>query len=310
MSAAPDLSILLVTDELATVRDVLASLSDQSASDRLEVVLVGQAERLDVDGRVRDEFAAVRVVPVADIGELPRARAAGVRAATAPVVLVGETHSYPQPGWAEALIEAHRGPWTAVGPAIVNANPQSAIAWSNVLLDYGLWLDPAQGGPAEHLPGHNTAFKRSALLEYGPGLETMLESDTELLANLRARGHLLYLEPRARTAHLNVSRPGPWLRERVAAGRDFAGLRSRRWSPLRRAAYALGSPLIPVVRLARVVGQLRARRALGLLPRVLPALAVGLAFSAAGEAAGYAAGRGSPRSLYEMELHKVRYVAS
>ena len=107
-----------------------------------------------------------------------------------------------------------------------------------------------------------------------------------------------------------MSRPGPWLRERVAAGRDFAGLRSRRWSPLRRAAYALGSPLIPVVRLARVVGQLRARRALGLLPRVLPALAVGLAFSAAGEAAGYAAGRGSPRSLYEMELHKVRYVAS
>jgi hypothetical protein len=233
-----------------------------------------------------------------------------VRAAAAPVVAMGETHSYPQPGWAEALIETHRGPWGGVGPAIVNANPRSTIGWSNLLLDYGPWVEAADAGPADDIPGHNGSFKREALLEYGPRLEAMMESDSQLVADLRARGHRLYLEPRARTAHLNVSRPGPWMLERVAAGREFAGLRCARWSRVRRAAYAFGSPLIPAVRLVRVVAQLRWRGALGLLPRVFPALAVALVFSAAGEAIGYAAGRGSPRRLYEMELHRVRYVAS
>jgi hypothetical protein len=309
VSRAPELSVVLVTDELATVQTVLEHLGEQSASDRVEVVLVTPAERLELDPPLRERFAGVRVVRVPDIDALPQVRASGVHAATAPVVALGETHSYPQPGWAEALIEAHRGPWTAVGPTITNANPESAIAWANLLLDYGPWVDVEVGGPAETLPGHNSSFKRDVLLAYGARLGTVFESDTQLVADLLARGHSLYLEPRARTAHLNISQPGAWVRERLYAGRNFAAVRSANWPRRRRAVYALGSPLIPAVRLGRTVRHLREVRRLRLLARVLPALVVSLAFSATGEAMGYALGRGSLRRLYEMELHRVRYAS-
>ena len=34
-----------------------------------------------------------------------------------------EDHCFPADGWAEALVAAHQGPWAAVGPAFLNANP-------------------------------------------------------------------------------------------------------------------------------------------------------------------------------------------
>lgn len=58
------------------------------------------------------------------------ARAAGIRQANAPVVAFVEDHSYPDPDWAERLIEAHRKLWAAVGPVMmVNANPATMISW-------------------------------------------------------------------------------------------------------------------------------------------------------------------------------------
>jgi hypothetical protein len=305
----PELSVVLVTDTIATVREVLERLRAQSAAGVLELVLVApDAGGLGLDERFGATFGSVRLVSVPDIDSLPSVRAEGVRAATAPVVVLGETHSFPDRDWAAALIRAHRGPWTGVGPAILNANPHSRIGWSNMLLDYGPWIEARNAGQTDDLPGHNSSFKRDALLAYGRRLATMMESDSVLVADLRARGHSLYLEPAARTAHLNVSRLRSWLPERVAAGREFASLRSAEWSRARRALYTLGSPLIPAVRFVRTVGHARRAGRIGLLPRVLPALALGLVLSAAGEALGYGRGRGSPRRLYEMELHRARHV--
>ena len=132
---------------------------------------------------------------------------------------IAETHAFPEPGWAEALIEAHHGPWAAVGPAIVNANPDSLISWANLFLDYGPWVELADGGPADDVPVHNSCFKRRVLLDYGRGLDEVLSTEHFLVQDLKARGHRLYMEPAARTAHLNTCQsPLTWLRERFYAG--------------------------------------------------------------------------------------------
>jgi hypothetical protein len=307
--SAPEISVVLPTDTYATVRNVVSHLRRQSVSDRLELVLVTpEPERLELDDDVRADLHSVRLV-ASEIESMPLARARGIEAAAAPVVVLGETHAYPAPEYAEALLEAHRGPWAVVGPAMLNANPESLLAWAALYLDYGPWVDCKHRGPMDDVPAHNGAYKRDVLLEYGPRLEAMLESDTVLNADLRARGKELYLEPRAQTYHLNVSQLGTWLAERVVAGRAFAASRAAGWPRRRRLAYALGSPLIPLVRLVRIRGQIRASgRERELLPRLLPALVVALAFSAFGELLGYARGvGGAQRLLYEIELHRERY---
>jgi Glycosyl transferase family 2 len=76
------------------------------------------------ESELRD-FLQFRVVEVGTINSTARARATGVRHASAPVVALTEDHAYPAPGWAEALINAHKEGWAAVGPVMANANREA-----------------------------------------------------------------------------------------------------------------------------------------------------------------------------------------
>src|SRR5207247_638020 len=81
----------------------------------------------------------------------------------------------------------------------------------------------------------------------------------------------LLIEPAARTRHLNISQLSTLAPLRFHGGRLFGGTRAAKWPAHKRWLYALGSPLIPLVRLRRTLAVIRrspARR--GLLPRILP----------------------------------------
>jgi len=307
------MSVVIVTpDSYETIRKTVQHLRAQTVNDRLEIVIVApSAAQLALDDPAIGDSLQVRVVAVGEIRTIAGAYAAGIREARAPVVVLSEDHSFPEPGWAEALIDAHRQPWAIVGPVVRNANPDNLISWADFLLGYGAWLDPAPGGEIDHLPGHNSSYKRAILLDCDRELEAMLEAECLLHWDLRAKGHRLYLEPRARTAHLNFARLGPWIPYLVHAARVFAAARARRWSPLRRLLYAGAAPLIPVVRLWRIRSELRRPgRPSDLWPRVIPALIVGLTLDAVGQALGYALGAGQAgRKLSYFEFHRDRYPA-
>ena len=297
--------VLIVPGHYASINATLARLKAQTIQDQIELVLATSSrERLGLPDSVADGFWGLQVVEVGPIHSSARARAAAVRVAHAPVVAFAEDHSRPAPDWAEALLSAHAGSRAAVGPSVGNGNPNSLLSWANLLIDYAPWLHPAPGGPAEHLPGHNGSYKRDVLLSLGPRLEELLEAESILHWHLRTAGHELYIEPRARTDHLNYVRMADTIALRFGVGRAFAAARAAGWSRARRLVYAASAPLIPLVRLRRTVAELRLPgRPRHLLPRVLPLLCVGLAIDAAGQLVGYAAGPGnSIRHNTQMEF--------
>jgi len=309
---SPEMSVIIVTDHYQTIRKTIRHLRTQTVKDRLEIVIVTPAAtQLELDDSELKDFLQVRVVEVGSLQSLSWARAAGVRQASAPVVGFVESHSYPAPGWAQALVEAHRQPWAAVGPAVNNANPGSPISWASFLLDYGRWFAPTAAAVIDDLPGHNSSYKRQVLVDYGAELEAMLEAESILHWDMQVKGYRLYLEPQAQIVHLNISRPSSWVPERYYAGRRFAAARAHRWSPLRRLLYAGGSPLIPLVRLPRILRDIRrSPRQRDLLPRVLPALIFSLVVSAVGEMVGYVFRSGDAmEKLSKLELNKIPHLA-
>jgi hypothetical protein len=311
MSApGPALSVILPTDTYETVRNELAALRAQTVREQLEIVIVtGSAAGLGPRNGACEGFHGVTVVEIGELYPLSRARARGVRAASAPVVLLAESHAYPDRSHCETLIRAHQESWAVVGPAMWNANPATMRSWSGLYMDYGPWVEASRSGAADVLPGHNSSYKRSVLLEYGDALESMMKSSPRRHADLLARGHRLCMEPGARTYHLNVSLPWSWLEERLVGGRSYAGARALDWGTGRRMLYAAGAPLIPLVRLPRIVREMRRSKSAGFIFRALPALAVSLLVSAVGEGLGYAFGAGgATRRVNEMEVHKERYV--
>jgi hypothetical protein len=194
-----------------------------------------------------------------------------------------------------------------------NANPASALSWAAMYLHFGGTVEPENGFETAHpAASHNMSYTRAALLEVGNRLSELMLAELFLHEALFARGHRFWVEPAAATRHINLSRLRPALIHAWTGGRMYGGLRRDfgSWPLMRRIVYAGGSPLIPLLRLRRVLSQLRRTQSgRSLIPRVLPAMAVILTVHAAGEAVGYLFGMGKTRISYsEFETRRERHV--
>jgi len=287
------LSIVLPADRPETVRRMRRALRAQTVRDALELVVVRWPGAWDEESPLEDDgYAAVRLVDVAPRTSLAHGRAAGARAATTPLVFFAETHAYPRPDWAAAVLAAAAsGQWQVISSSFVNANPQGPVSWACFILDYGGFGDDLPAGEIASVPIHKGTFRRADLLAFGERLEPSLSAGDELPETLRERGRRAWFEPGARIEHLNVSRLGLWLRGRYLIGFLIGVNRAERWSPLRRAFYVLLAPLIALVLVWRIVPVVRRFARLHRLPRFTwGAIVLGAIARAAGESIGYARG--------------------
>jgi hypothetical protein len=312
--APPALSVVLATDCYDTIRPVVERLRAQTVRERIEVVIAGPDRRLlEPDPAELDGFAGFRIVEAGPLDRLSPVRASAVRAASAPIVFLGETHSYPHPDWAETLLRTHADGWTGVAPGVGNANPENALSWGIFLLDYGRSLAGLPAHELTYVPTHNASFARGALLDLGPALDSALSYGLELGVLFRSLGHRSYFEPAARIDHVNISRPvSAWAHERYLTGRLLAEWRCMRWSYGRRLLYVAGSPLIPAVLVWRIINRFwRAHPRPRVPVGAAPALVIGAVISAVGEAVGYIVGNDPSveRAMYAYEIDKLRYTS-
>jgi len=234
-----EMSVVLITRATyQSIRKTVRYLRQQTARDRLEVVIVAPSrQQLAADESELRDFAKVQVVELGPCQSMARARAEAVRHASTPVIAFGEDHAYPAPDWAALLIEAHRQDYVAVGPAIQNANPRSLLSWVNYAMCFARWCEPVAAGPTDALPWHNTSYKREALLEYGCELPSVLAVEGFLQDNQRAKGRRLCMLPAAKVAHVNISLLSSLLKHAFLGGctapraRDsYGGPRRGGWS--------------------------------------------------------------------------------
>ncbi len=288
------LSVLLVTDSLAAIATVLERyrVATDPACVELVVAAVAGAD-VTAPALAAAGFPHHRIVDGGD-GVLRTAEWRAVQAATAPLVVFAQAHAFPRPGFGAAVLAAHAaGSWAVIGPAMANANPATLASRVAMWFAYGRWMDGPPRGPAPDVAGHNSAYDRAALRALGDDLASLLEAGWQLQVELAARGRRCFLEPAACVEIVNPSTLPAFLAHAFHLGRAVAAKRSRRWSAPRRWSYALGAPLIPLVRLGRIVAD-GVRRDTHVPWRGLPLLTVGLAASAAGELAGFLRGPGPP----------------
>lgn len=299
-SAPPLLSVVLITpDRYDSLRKTIGHLRAQSVHQQMEIVIVtARADGVQCDESELRDFHSYQVVEIGNISSAGSGYTAGVRSASASIVALGEDHSFPQPGWAEALLRAHERGYAVVGPVVRPANPGTRLSWADFYIGYGPWQDPSPAGEREHLPGHNSAYKRDVLLQYGSRLDSLMEAETVLHWDLRRSGHRLWLEPEAKTRHVSVTRLRSWLAATFQGGRKFAGFRAEneRWPRSRRLLFGAAWPLIPLVRFKRIASEsLGHGRSTAKFLAASPWLLFGLAVDAFGQMIGSLLGGGSAR---------------
>lgn len=306
----PTLSVILATDNYERARTVVDRLSRQTIANKIELVLVTTSpDDLKANTAAIDTFHSIVVVPVDTVVPLAYARAAGVRAATAPYVFIAETHAYPDPDLAEKLVGLLSEGWSVVVPGIRNANPHNGISWAGFLSDYGAWSRALPAGEIQRVPAHNTAFHREVLMDFGDDLEPAFGFGDELFRGLKSRGHRIWFEPNPGVEHVNIDGFNNWRKERYLSGTLIGGARSKKWPWSRRLVYILASPLIPFVILSRVRKGVSEVAQHETLPAgTIPAIIAGAFLKIAGEVTAYALGPNKERET-RMTAYEIKKLA-
>ena len=278
----------------------------------MEVIVVAPSAATEVQALGDSHFAALRVVIAGPITSRGNAAALGMLNATAPLVGLIKYYSFPEPEWAEALIRAHEGGWTGVGPAVGNANPTSVMSWVNFILAYGQFAGPVLAGSVTCFRGTTPSTNARRLHPSRP--PRCAARVGRRLAGCASRPWA-YPDPGAggsNAAHERVQlriddRPQP------AAGRILGAFGGERegWGRTRRLLQASAFPLFPLLQLRHLwptIGRVGVPSAM--LLRVFLALLMVLAVLAVGEAIGLAAGMDDAiDKMEDFELHRFKHVS-
>lgn len=306
--------ILIVGDQRERARLCLKSVLEQSLIDQLEVLLLdcSQAGTPPVVGSNHPSVRTLRLPLTKGAGWV---RTEGIRQARAPLVAFLEEHAWACPGWAEAILDTLKGPYSAVGPEMGNGNPWLAINRTIAVFYYPIWSPPAIHGPAQHIPHHNAAYKREVLLRYETKLETLMFPETLLHLQLTQDGYQLFLNSQMKILHFFESRlPASWQISFLAERAIEANRQQIFPQPIpMRLFRLLRTPLVPLVRTVRL-GQTLARyhpERLDLFLRSLPTIISINIANALGAAAGILFGLGdTPARFLNAQINLPRSMTS
>ena len=303
-------AILVARDGWKELGKLLEHLRKQTIQSELELVIVADSlEKLVCPASKLHGFHSVQALELSPLKSVSDGHFSGALLARAPLVVFCEEHCFPDPGWAAALVQAHEGPWAAVGPLMRNHNPARAVSRALMDVEHGCFCDPSQAGVRDYLPGHNSCYKKQALLDFSHRLDSLQDTEYLLHLELRQAGWQLFQSADARAAHTNVSLFWPAVGVCFDSGRCFAADRSADWPFMKRIVFALGSPLLPFLRHWRHIRFLKRSKDRGKTPAFLPLHFFFFAVDAVGQMLGNLAGRGSSYArLCDLEFQRYRFL--
>jgi GT2 family glycosyltransferase len=275
-----------------TIERCLEALRVQATERRYEVILVDSSddgtERLVAERFPPERFPALRLIHIPERALPGGARNVGIRAARGPIVALTDADCVVGPDWIERLARRHASAdLSAVGGAVDNGLPRSAVAWSGLWVEFNEFLARMPERTTELLPTCNVAFRREVFERRGLFPEDLWPSEDHVFSQrLADAGEVLLFDPALRVAHLFRPTLGGFLRHQRRLGAASAAAR-RQVVDLPHAWIAT-SPLrwlVPLLRLARIEARLLVNdlpnliRFNALLPLCLPGLLMwGLGF--------------------------------
>jgi glycosyltransferase involved in cell wall biosynthesis len=290
MPEKPELSVIVASyDSGHLIQGCLESLTNQKTDQPLEIIVVDSS----MDGvinLIKEGFPDVKVHQFLERKFCGDARNVGLSVARGEILAFIDADCRADQNWANQILQAHQSSDLAVGGAIANANPQSAIGWASYFCEFSQWMPGFPLRKMADIAGANMSYKRRAFDEFGLFIEGTYSSDTEFHWRLEKNGGGLQFDPSILVFHHNIDRLGKFLRHEFEHGRSFARVRmkSRRFSNFRRWIYAIFSFLMPpwlFVKIGR--NNFKNRTYLSHFLKAWPLLTLGLMAWSLGEWVGY-----------------------
>jgi hypothetical protein len=277
----------------------LHALKQQTAAPSMEIIVPYHPSVIGI-AEIRRQYEDVHFLEVRDLKTYTgqsgtrehhdELRARGLAEARGDIIALIEDHGIPSPDWCARLVEAHRQPYVAVGGAIENGIDRP-LNWAVCFCDFLRYQNPLPDGESPIASDANIAYKRSALDSIHPVWKSSFH-EASVNAALMARGEKLALAPGAIVyQHRRGLRLGAALQERFVWGRSFAATRAKLAGAPQRTFWAVFSPVLPVLMMARMSAMaVNKRRTIGPFLKALPLTTMLVVSWSCGELIGYVTG--------------------
>lgn len=231
----------------------LHSLLIQEGVSPPEIIVVDSS----ADGtakRLQQEFPMISVIELERQTPQSQARNIGIARTQAQFIAITDHDCVVPPDWLQRLLAWHaQGHYEAVGGAVGNGTPDSAVGTASYLIEFNEFLPTGTPQPVEMIPHCNICFRREVFTKIGLFIESPPGAE-DLLYNflIRQRGGQIFFDPHIVVTHLNRTGLRTFLRHQRLLG--FGSAVARRMAPLkgqvfvRHAMLAYGLPLLRLVR--------------------------------------------------------------
>lgn len=295
---APELSVIIVVvSDAKHLEGCLNALFQQVDAPIMEIIVPYDGRDEDIKP-LRSRYSNVTFYKVTNLQPVTgikmrsheyfdKMRAIGLNLTNGEIVALLEDHDRPDKYWSKKMIEAHKGPYAAVGGAIDNGINRP-LNWAIYFCDFGPYQNPIKTGLSTSISDVNVSYKQKSLHK---------------IRNIWKNN---YHEPNVHNALLNLGEK-LWLSseivvyqhrenldfctamlERYKWGLHYAGFRTQRLTVGKRLLCLTLSPMLPFVLLLRKInGVLKKRRCIIPLIRSLPIMMLLLSFWSIGEFVGY-----------------------
>ncbi|CAN5587891.1 hypothetical protein BH10CHL1_BH10CHL1_27090 [soil metagenome] len=268
----------------------LRALSQQSGVQAPEII-VPYDQAISHVSKLAAEFPTIQFLPARGRRTYAELRALGVQQATGAIIALTEDHCIPQADWCEQILQAHSGPYAAVGGAVEKSGSDTMVNWALYLADYIRYMNPRPASVVDHLSDCNVTYKRAALDPIQAVWQVEFH-EPSVHAALQQQGELLWFAPTVVVNQQRTMRFGAALRDRYIFGRLFGSERALLMTKGRRAFYAMMAFLLPFLLVGRVTQHVFGkRRCIEAFMFALPMLIILSVAWATGELIGYVTAR-------------------
>lgn len=279
---------------------------------KIELFLCGW-EGFEYASLVTHQFYSVQECIFKNTEGLKTGLQRAVHLATSDIVLFLEDHTRLLGNWTDRLPDLFADPSIgAVGWTVEPYNKTNSASWSAYFVEYGLWGPGLPAGVSQQLiAGHNTAYRKSVLLDLEPNLYFYLLAEMFLQQHMVKNNLKLYLCPDIVLQHQQYLQYSNYLIANFWYGWAFAATRykTKQWNYLRRCVFAAAITLKPFIRWKILLERVRKP---GYYPKAMVwkywiGITAGYIVGAAGEFFGYIVGTGMeeiPITKYEIGFYR------
>lgn len=243
-----------------TLSRCLDALQKQETTAGYEIILIDSSPDNHAE-RIAGEFPGVKLIRSRTRLYPGGARNLGIAQSSGEILAFTDADCVADPGWIEAIVNAHRGEDAVIGGTVANANPDNTVGWGYYFTEFNQWSPGVRAGEMSEIPTCCLSMKRAAYDRWGPFREEGYCSDTLFHWRRAEDGELPVLDPSIRVAHINPGGLWHMLEHEAFHGRYFARVRAeyQRTSRSRLLLNVVTAPVLPFLLFGRALGKTWAR---------------------------------------------------